>query len=436
MSFTSAGEDTPTSPQTSAPAPRWSDVYISSLARAASNCGDMLAATALALILQGRGEGGLAVAGILLAAAVPLTIVGPFAGRLADRVDSRRLMVTIGLAQVAICVALAFASQPALIIALVAVLSCGLAITNPTMAALTPLMVGRENLAKASGIGQTASTIGMLIAPALGGVLVGAFGARVPLLIDAATYAAIPVAALLIRTRRGGRFRAPAVIEAARAGIRQPVFHLRSDGLLWPLFTMVGAAVAAISAVNVIDVFFVRDTLHSSSTVYGVVGAVWLGGMVIGAMVWSRQRQSDIRTARALLIACTASSVVIGSAGLVPNVGWLVPFWVLGGVLNGTENVSLGVMLGSRVAPEVRGHASATFNSIAGAANAFGFLLGGALLTIASPRLLIVGCGLAGLAAVAVFSPPLVRALRRERNAIEDAATGQVADVAPAEMPA
>lgn len=401
--------------------PRWADVYVAAAARALSNCGDMLAATALALVLVSRGQSGLAVAGILLAVAVPPVVIGPFAGRLADRVDSRTLVVVVGFIQVGICVALAYATSPGLIIGLMAALAVGFSIVSPTMSALTPLMVGRENLAKASGIGQTASTIGMLAAPALGGVLVGAFGARVPLLIDAATYLALPVAALLIRTRRGGRFRQPAALNPASPVAGAPTYRIRRDGLLFPVFLMLGAVIAAISAVNVVDVFFVRQTLHSSSTVYGLVGAVWLGGMVVGAMIWSRQRRDDRGTARALLAANAATAVVIGTAGLVPGVGWLFPLWLLGGVLNGVENVMCGVMLGSRVPPAVRGHASAMFNSVASGANALGYLLGGLLLSVASPRLLVIACGLAGLAAAAIFGVPLTQALRRERDTYDSA---------------
>lgn len=403
--------------------PRWSDVYIAAFARAVSGCGDMLAATALALILVARGESGLAVAGILLAAAVPLVVVGPIAGRLADRVDSRTLIVSVGFVQVGICVALAFATRPILIIALVAMLAIGLAITSPTMSALTPLMVGRQNLAKAGGIAQTAATIGMLAAPALGGVLVGAFGSRVPLLIDAGTYLSIPIAGLLIRTRRGGRFRTvPAaasvsIDDAAATGRRQPAFRMRSDALVWPLMVMIGAVVGAISAVNVIDVFFIRQTLHASATVYGLVAATWIAGMVFGAVVRGRQRRDDVGTARGLLLMNLATGVAITVAGLMPHVGWVVPLWLLGGVLNGMENVAIGVILGSRVPPEVRGHASAIFNSIAGGANAFGYLAGGALLAIASPRLLVIMCGLAGVTAAAIFGVPLTRAMRRERAA-------------------
>src|SRR5262245_35278845 len=269
--------------------PRWSDLYVSVIAKAISNSGDILAATALALILQARGAGGLAVAGIVLAAPLPLVVLGPITGRSADRYDSRKLMVTTGLFQVAVCVALAFATRPAVIIGLVAVLAAGAALVGPTMGALTPQIVGRANLAKASGISQTAVTIGMLLAPALGGVLVGEYGSRVPLLLDAATYLAIPVAGLLIKTRRGGRFGADprsakaaatagagsaAGANAAGGGKRRATYRMRSDRLLWPLMLLVAAVVAAISAVNVVDVFFVKQTLHSTPTAYGLIGMV------------------------------------------------------------------------------------------------------------------------------------------------------------------
>jgi MFS family permease len=330
--------------------------------------------------------------------------------------------------QVGVCVALAFATQPILIIALVATLAIGLAITGPTMSALTPLMVGRQNLARAGGISQTAATIGMLAAPALGGVLVGAFGSRVPLLIDAGTYLSIPIAGLLIRTRRGGRFRTvPAATSAgstdavAPANGHQPVFRMRSDALLWPLMVMIGAVIGAISAVNVIDVFFIRQTLHASATVYGLVAATWIVGMVFGAVIRGRQRRDDVGTAKMLLLNNVATGLAIAVAGLVPHVGWVVPLWLLGGVLNGMENVGIGVILGSRVPAEVRGHASAIFNSIAGGTNAFGYLAGGALLAIASPRLLVIACGLAGVAAAAIFGVPLTRAMRRERAAHDSA---------------
>src|SRR3954449_13541634 len=113
MSFTSDGS-------------RWSDVYLAAGARGVSACGDFLAATALALALQQAGAGGMAVSGLLLAAALPLAVLAPITGRIADRVHSRKLLIAAGAAQAVFCTALSFSGHLVLIIALVAVLASGL----------------------------------------------------------------------------------------------------------------------------------------------------------------------------------------------------------------------------------------------------------------------------------------------------------------------
>src|SRR3954454_11370740 len=110
---------------TSAPSPdRWTVVHLVAIARAASTCGDSLAAIALVVALQTRGAGGLAVAALLIAAAAPPTLLAPLTGRLADRVDSRRLLVGVSLAEAAVCTLLAFVSGTALLIGLVVLLGC------------------------------------------------------------------------------------------------------------------------------------------------------------------------------------------------------------------------------------------------------------------------------------------------------------------------
>ncbi len=415
MSFTSALDPQPS---------RWADVYAASAARAVSNCGDLLAATALALVLADHGAGGWAVSALLLAAAVPPVVLAPVVGRIADRLDSRKILIVTGIAQVAICVALAYVQTPALIVALVAVLAAGLALTGPTLAALIPLMVGRSELPRATGISQTASTIGMLAAPALGGFLVGRFGSSVPLLIDAASYLALPIAALVIKTRRSGADAGP----GTAGSVGRAHYRLRSDQLLWPLGVMIIASVAALSAVNVIDVFFVRQTLHGSATMYGLIGACWMIGMVIGAMVWTRFTHHDVTTVIWLAVLMLASGVILGAVAMVPAVGWMVPLNMAGGICNGGINVSAGVLLGRRVPDQVRGRVGATFNSLVSGANAVGYLAGGALLAVWAPRVLLMLAGVGAVLAVIVFGAPLALAISRERRSAPDTVPETAAD--------
>jgi len=73
----------------------WRDVSLTAGARAISLGGDFLAATALVLAFQQRGDSGYGVAALLLASTVPIVVLGRLGGRLADRFDSRRLLTAV-----------------------------------------------------------------------------------------------------------------------------------------------------------------------------------------------------------------------------------------------------------------------------------------------------------------------------------------------------
>lgn len=428
----------------------WTDVYLASGARAVSSCGDFLAATALVLGLQQRGAGGFAVAAVLIAAAAPPVLLVRWTGRLADRADSRLLLVATGLAQAAACVALAFASGPVEIIALVAVLAAGLAVTQPCLSALLPSMVPADDLPKAMALSQTAGSLGLMLAPALGGLLMGRFGLRVPLLADAGSYLAIAAAGRLIRTRRGV---APRPVSRTRSEADQGAWDqarseagprardvaqgeagprggwgVRRDPLVRAAVVLVGAVVAAASLVNVAEVFFIRATLHSTASAYGLMESVWVSASIAGGWWVARHRPSEPDVARLLLGSLTLTCLGVALMATVPAVGWLVPVSVLGGLGNGGVNVAAAVLLGRRVPAAMRGRAFAVFGAVANGANVAGLLLGGVLLAVVPVRATIAAAGLGGLAATAAFALPVLRASARERATAREPATAREAD--------
>jgi MFS family permease len=380
----------------------WVDVYLASGARAVSSCGDLLAATALVLALQQRGMGGFAVAAVLLAAAAPPVVLVRWTGRLADRADSRLLLVTTGLAQAGASVALAFASGTAEILALVAVLAAGLAVTQPCLSALVPSMVAADDLPRAMALGQSATMAGTMLAPALGGLLTGHFGVRVPLLADAASYLAIVGAGLLIKARRGARAQ-------ASAGQSQP-WRLRQDQLVFSAIVLIGAVVAAVSLVNVAEVFFIRGTLHSTATVYGLLDSAWISATMTGGWLLARRRLGDPALGLAVLGSLALASLSVALMATVPSAGWLVPISILGGLGNGGLSNAAGVLVARRTPEAVRGRAFAALSAVANAATAVGYLLGGLLLVLISARTTIAVAGIAGLAVTAGFAAPLLRA--------------------------
>ncbi|MFI6783836.1 MFS transporter [Micromonospora sp. NPDC050276] len=415
---------------------RWSDVWLSAAARGTTICGDFLAATALALALQGAGAGGLAVSGLLLAATLPLVVLAPLAGRLADRADSRTLLVAVGVVQAAVCALLAVVEQPVLVVGLVALLACGLAVTQPCLAALLPAMVRPADLPRASAISQTAVSLGALGGPVLAGLLVGQFGTRVPLLIDAATYLALVVAGLLLRTRRGGRrpdsraagssrtagsSRAVVISQAVPGGVATPGgtqldWRLRRDPLMLVMVVSTAVVIAAIGGINVIEVFFIREALDGSPTTYGLVSAAWMAGMLPGGWLAARlakRLDDDGALVRGVLATLAVCSLMVLLAATVPAAGVLVPLWLVGGAANGGDNVFANLLTARRVPEAMRARAYASYGAAVQGGSMAGFLIGGALLAAVPPRPLIAGAGLVGVLVVLVFVPVVTRVVRR-----------------------
>lgn len=388
----------------------WRDVWVAASARAVSLAGDFLAATALVLALQQRGDDGFGVAALLLASTVPMVLLAPVGGRLADRFDSRTLLTTVGLAQVVCCVGMAFTTNTATLVALAALLSAGLAISQPTFVALIPAMVSRASLPKAMAIGQSASSVGMIVGPGLAGFLVGGFGLRLPLLLNAVTYVAVVVAGLALHTRRGAK---------ATKTDEEQTWRLRQDPLLARLIPAAAVVLGTISVVNVVLVFFVRDTLDASALAYGLVDTVLTIGLVAGAWVVARVARGDDSLAIGLIVSLAGMGLVFLVASAVPNVLWLAPLYIVAGGFNGALNSVVGLLLARRVPARSRGRAAGLLNGTANGAVAVGYVLAGLLLQVLTPRQCVAAAGLAGVLTMAALAVPILRAAKRPQPTAE-----------------
>jgi MFS family permease len=390
---------------TSGPLRRNADLWITVVARAVSLLGDVAAVVALTLRLHDSGSGAWSIAALFIADLVPVVVLAPLVGALVDRYDSRVLLVWSGLAQAALCFALAQAHQTALVLGLVAALGAGEALNGTTWQALLPGIVGVERLPAAMGLSQAGSTAALIVAPALGGLLTGAYGARVPLLVDAATFLVIAAAGLLVRTRREvGR---PAGHERRRAGYRL----VRDDPMLVALLTMISLFAVLAGTVNVIEVYLVRDTLHSTATWYGIVGGAVAVGVLLGSMLGGRW-SSELALVRIVLGTSAVLSLSTLGFAAAPEVGWLLPVAVVGGAANGLLNVGAGALVMMRAPEHARGRVSAAAGGVTSAAMIGAFVLGGVLAAFAGPRQIFLIAGLLGMLAPLTLGRWLLGACR------------------------
>jgi MFS family permease len=193
--------------------------------------GDALAYVPLLLHLEDETGSGLAVAALLIALWGPVAVLAPVAGALVDRVETRRLLLLVSLAQAGVVAVLAFVTAPGAVIALAALVGVGFAIAQPAEFALVPRVAGADRVQVANGHVETARYLGWLLGPLAGALLAAGGGTRAALLVNAATFAAVAVAAAALGARRAPAGPDPATPERARDGFAV----LFGDRLLAPV---------------------------------------------------------------------------------------------------------------------------------------------------------------------------------------------------------
>jgi MFS family permease len=394
MSFTSAGRD----------------VRLVAAAKSVSWLGDSVAMVALTLQLQSDGRGAGGIAALLVANALPMVLLSGLVGRVVDRVDNRMLLVASSLTQALVCTVLAFVSSPAAVLVLVALLGAGQCVNSASWQAMLPAIVGTDGLPRAIGLIQAGTTMAGIAAPALGGLLTGLYGARVPLLIDAATFLAVLSAALLLHTRR--------TVVARAAGEKQQggLAIVWRDPLLRPLFVLLALFVLIGSMVNVVEVFLVRETLHASTTWYGISGAAFSLGALTGAVLSSRL-SGTVTLARGFVAAAALLAVGLVGLGCAPSILWLLPIGFVTGAGNGVLNVTLSSLVMGRARSAEQGRVGALLGGVASGTQLAAFAVAGVLAAHLSPRTLFVLAGGLGLLAPALFGRRVVRAAAQANQA-------------------
>src|SRR3989449_6379182 len=153
-----------------------------------------------------------------LAALIGFAMLG---GALADAADRRTMVLLSEAGLMAGSILLAgnsLLSHPSVwLIFVVAALQGALdALQRPSLDALMPRLVDRDELAAAGALGTFRGTIGMIADPALAGVLVAVVGLPITYLVDIGTFVVGLACLLLMRA-------VPPPVDAARPSIRRVV---------------------------------------------------------------------------------------------------------------------------------------------------------------------------------------------------------------------
>jgi MFS family permease len=229
-------------------------------------------------------------------------------------------------------------------------------------------------------------------------VLFSAGGLELAMLVDAATFAAVAVAALSLRVRRD-----PEALGAAESTprAREGIAYLFRDRVLSLAMVVAFSSLLFMSAVWVGELFFVEDVLGRGDVAYGAMLSIWTAGMALGALLLAS------RVAAGAVAATGLAAVAVQGAGLALPAVWLnFAFFLacsfVGGLAHGLKNVMFRTLIHVRVPDQLHGRAFAAYNGIRNTAELGAFAAGGLLVAAIGPRGTIAYAGalsaLAGLA--------------------------------------
>ncbi len=316
-----------------------------------------------------------------LAEVLPFFCVAPFAGYLVDHLPRRKLGMAAcaGLAVTPTVLALVALHWPPArgvwpIYAAIALGGCVRAFLGPVYNALFARVLKREQFVRGASVGSVVFQSGLVIGPAIGGVLVGWAGKHVSY-ATAACFAALAIAAL-------ARLQ---VTEPAPVLQRGPIFASIRDGLRFVFGNqiMLGAmaldmfAVLFGGAISLAPAF-IKEILHYGPEGLGILrGAPALGAVAAGLYLARRPLQAH--AGRIMLLAVAGFGLCMIGFGLSTHFWLSACILLLSGVFDGVSVVIRSTILQLATPDEMRGRVSSINGIFIGSSNELGAFYAGSM---------------------------------------------------------
>ncbi|MBS1878532.1 MAG: MFS transporter [Actinobacteria bacterium] len=335
---------------------------------------------------------------------IPLAAGSLYGGALADRFDRRIMLLTCQLALVTTAAALSLAAisgEPPiwLLYLLAAAMAGAAALEQVVRAAIVPNTVSPDRLRGALSLTYGLAQLTQVVGPAVGGLLIAAFGLAVPYAIDAVSCLGMAVAASFLSPQpvEGGAVHEP-VLRSIRSGLafvrrQQPVMAgfvidlaAMTFGMPRALFPVLSLTVyhAGASGTGLLYAAVAAGSTVAALTTGWLLHARWLGRIVLGSVaVWG---------------------VFIALAGLVDSIWIAALLFALAGAADSVSAVCRTTMSQTLTPDRMRGRMTSVFGLVVTGGPRLGDIESGSVAAVSTPAFSVVSGGLACLAAVGLVA--------------------------------
>lgn len=348
---------------------------------------------------------------------LPILLLSPYAGAVADRFPKRRLLQVM---QVAMAV-------PALVLGLLAVtgvaqqwhvyviallFGVATAFEAPGRQAFVSELVGPEDISNAVGLNSASFNIGRVVGPALAGLLIAALGSGVQatgavILLNAASYGAVFAA---LQAMSGGRLVSEVPVVERRGRVRQGIRYVRSrPDLMLVLFVMFFVGTFGLNF-QLTSALMATQVYGKGAGEYGILGSTMALGSIAGALLAARRESPRLRL---VVAAATCFSVVEIVIALMPTYLSFVVLTPLLGITAMTTITSANTVIQLTTPAELRGRVMALYLMVFMGGTPIGSPLVGWVGQTFGARWSLIGGGAVALAGTLVCVAIFLRSGRR-----------------------
>ncbi|WP_407443093.1 MFS transporter [Rhodococcus sp. (in: high G+C Gram-positive bacteria)] len=312
------------------------------------------------LVLQLTGSA-TAIGIVLALQTVPMLLLGPYGGVIADRTDKRRLMIglqslmgvqalVLGLLVVTGTVELWH------VYVLAVLLGLNQCFENPARQSFMLEMVGPDDLRNAVSLQSVLASCSRMIGPAVAGIVIAAGGIGLCFLLNAASFVAVVTSLLTLDVSK----LVPSPPAArARGQLREGLAYVRrTPDLAVPLLMMALVGCLAFEFQVVLPVL-ADQTFDAGAEAYGLLTAAMGAGSVVGGLVVATWGHTGTKP---LVLTALAFGVAMAVAAASPTMPILVATMVVVGALSVTFTSTTNSTLQLTAAPTMRGRVMALWS--------------------------------------------------------------------------
>ena len=275
------------------------------------------------LVLQLTGNNGTALGITTGLQFLPILLLSPYAGLIADRFPKRRLlqvtqlMIAVPAAMLGV-LALTGVAQTWHVYLLAFIFGIGTAFDGPARQAFVSEMVGPDDLTNAVGLNSASFNAARLVGPGLAGVLIAALGGGVQatgwvIVLNALSYGAVIFSLQRMRT---SELDTPEPVGRDKGMIREGFAYVRSRPDVMLILTIVFFAGTFGLNFQMTSALMATEVYHEGATEYGLLGTTMAIGSLAGALLAARRGRPRHRLVILSAIAFGVSEIV---AGLLPS---------------------------------------------------------------------------------------------------------------------